>query len=70
MKTVFIVQHKRHKDEDNEDTKFIGVYSSNQNAVDAVNRLKKQPGFKDHSTGFYIDEYEIDKDHWVEGFGA
>ena len=69
MKTVFIVQHERIKDEDNEDVKIIGVYSSKENAGDAINRLRNQPGFKDHSNGFNIDEYEINKDHWVEGFG-
>ena len=26
------------------------------------------PGFKDHADGFTIDEYEIGKDHWAEGF--
>lgn len=39
----------------------------------------QQPGFSEHpnlidadasdeESGFYIDEYELDKDHWAEGF--
>lgn len=26
------------------------------------------PGFKKSPNGFYIDEYAIDKDHWVDGY--
>jgi len=29
---------------------------------------KKLPGFKDFLDGFCINEYEIDKDYWIEGF--
>ncbi len=33
-------------------------------------RLVKQPWFRDFPDNFSIDEYEIDKDHWQEGFGG
>jgi hypothetical protein len=26
------------------------------------------PGFAENQDGFEIDRYEIDKDHWKEGF--
>ncbi len=29
---------------------------------------KKLPRFKDFLDGFCINEYEIDKDYWIEGF--
>lgn len=67
MTKVYIVQHTR-SDDDCDNIKFIGAYSSNTDAESAVNRLKNIQGFKDYSNGFSIDEYQVDKDHWVEGF--
>ncbi|WP_394834844.1 hypothetical protein LVJ94_50940 [Pendulispora rubella] len=67
MAAVFIVQHAYERD-DSEEIKFIGVYSSRMKAEEAVLRLKEQPGFREYPDGFCIDRYEIDKDHWEEGF--
>lgn len=69
MRTVFILQHERPEtDEVMEDVKFIGAHSSQASAEAAVERLRTQPGFCDYPDDFSIDEYEIDKDHWSEGF--
>jgi len=69
MSTVFILQHERPETHDRmEDVKFIGAYSSRACAQEAVERLRLQPGFRDYPDDFTIDEYEIDKDHWAEGF--
>ena len=80
MKSVFIVQHLRVlPDGQREDIKLIGAYHSLEAAHEAIERLKSQPGFcdfprlldslvDDDEQGFYIDEYELDKDHWPEGF--
>jgi len=68
---IYVLQHSYDYGEDNEheETKFIGVYSSVEQAKGAINRLKEQEGFRSFSTDcFYIDEYQIDKDQWVEGF--
>ena len=51
-----------------EDVKLIGVYSSRGEAERAVERLAIEPGFRDHCEGFDIQSYEVDKDHWTEGF--
>jgi len=67
--TVFVLQHVRRYGDDEENVKFIGVYSSQSAADSAIRRLSIQPGFKDSPDGFAVDEYEIDKDHWCEGFG-
>ncbi len=67
MNTVFIVQHSYQLD-DCEETKFIGAYSSKEEAEKAVERLQKQPGFDKLPDCFCIDEYELNKDHWTEGF--
>jgi hypothetical protein len=69
-KTVFVLQHERIKDADNEDVKFIGVYSTIELGQAAVSRLLQQPGFAEHPHGFHLTPYELDRDHWVEGFGV
>ena len=79
MKTVFVIQHLHVLDGEKEDVKFIGVYRSLESAHAAIERLRGQPGFCEHprvvdpltdddESGFYIGEYELDKDHWPEGF--
>ena len=66
---VFVLQHARPKDDDNEDVKLIGIYSSRQAAEAAIARLRSQPGFADYPDEFSIDPYDLDVDHWTEGFG-
>jgi hypothetical protein len=57
-------------DDGTEDVKFIGVYSSRENAEAAIARLSRAPGFLDAPDGFYIDEYHVDQDQWVEGYST
>jgi len=64
---VYVLQHENPK---TEDVKFIGVYSSRATARAAIRRLSKQPGFSKAIEGFHIDAYEVDKDHWAEGYGT
>ncbi len=55
---------------------LMGVYSSREAALEAVDRLKDKPGFRDHpevnddadDAGFFMSQYELDQDHWTEGF--
>lgn len=79
MKSAFLLEHLHVIAEGNESAKTIGLYASKEDALAAIARLSKQPGFSDHPalidpletdyvSGFYIDEYEIGKDHWAEGF--
>jgi hypothetical protein len=65
---VYVVQHVHAAPNGEEDVKLIGVYASEQAAAAAVTRLTIRPGFCDHPDGFHVSPYEIDKDHWVEGF--
>jgi hypothetical protein len=67
---VFVLQHVHTRDDGTEDVKFIGVYSSRENAQAATIRLGKAPGFSDTPTGFHIDEYQVDKDQWTAGYAA
>ncbi len=67
---VYVLLHARCADDSDEaeDIKIIGVYSSRENAIAAVQRLSAQPGFSDSIEGLSVDEYDIDKDHWRSGF--
>jgi hypothetical protein len=47
---------------------LVGVYSTEECAKAAIQRLKNKPGFADRLEGFEIAEYEVDDDHWEEGF--
>jgi hypothetical protein len=68
MSTVFVVQHEHEVADEVDDAKFIGVYSSRETAEAAVQRLRHAPGFRDTPDCFYISEYRLDQDHWVEGY--
>ncbi len=67
MQHVFVVQHE-YELADHDEVKFIGVYATREDAERAVERIKQQPGFRDFPDGFCIDDYEVGKDHWTEGF--
>jgi hypothetical protein len=67
---VYVLQHVHPLEDGAEDVKFIGVYSSRENAQAAVTRLGQVPGFCDAPAGFHIDEYQVDKDQWVEGYST
>jgi len=67
MNSVFILQHS-YELEDCDEIKFIGLYSTKTEAKNAINRLSNQDGFKYKIDGFEIDEYELNKDNWTEGF--
>lgn len=71
MEAVYIVQHSYEVGEGGEfdETKVIGVFSSEKKAKEIVEEYKKISGFKEYpSECFYIDKYELDKKHWEEGF--
>jgi len=68
MTHVFVVQHVHEAPDGDEDTKFIGVYATEEDARAAVARLSTQPGFREHQDGFHITRYELNRDHWAEGF--
>jgi hypothetical protein len=70
MKKVYVLQHEHVKEDGSEDVKFIGVYSSRENAQAAIARLGQAPGFSEALDGFHIDEYQLDKDQWVEGYST
>jgi hypothetical protein len=70
MTRVYVLQHVHSVDDEAEDVKFIGVYSSRANAQAAIARLVQVPGFSEAPAGFHIDEYQVDKDQWAEGYST
>jgi hypothetical protein len=53
-----------------DETKFIGVYSTNEMAELAITRLKDKDGFKYRPEAFVISECELNQDNWTEGFAT
>ena len=69
MPDVYLPYHqfefRNNKLEDFEErAKLIGVYSDEEEAKRAIERVKGQPGFRDYPEGFLIDCYELNEDHW------
>jgi hypothetical protein len=65
---VFCMWHIRASADEEEDVKFIGVFSTEIEAAQAKQLLLSKPGFADHPDGFQIEKYPIGKVHWEEGF--
>lgn len=55
-------------EEDGDDLKILGVYSTEHRARERIERARSAPGFADEPDCFWIDTYEVDKDQWAEGF--
>ena len=77
MTTVYLVQHL-HVVEGAEDVKLVGIYGSEDEARQAIDRLRQQPGFRDFPdavdpsesevSGFQVCPYVIGIDYWPDGF--
>jgi hypothetical protein len=65
---VFVLQHVHTFDDGEEDVKMMGVYSSQEQAEAAIERLSKKPGFSDVPEGFVVDRYVVNQDCWTEGY--
>jgi hypothetical protein len=66
--TVYLLWHTHEMPDGDEESKLIGVYSSEARAMEAQRRVLSQPGFRDAPEGFEIARYQVDTDHWVEGY--
>jgi len=65
---VFLAWHTR-SDPVADDSKLLGVYSSEGAAYAAIDRVRDKPGFRNYPDGFEVSECEVDRDNWTEGFG-
>ncbi len=67
---VYLLWHTHPKPDGEEDEKLLGVYSSRERASARVEEAKRLPGFVDAPDGFLVDEYEVDADHWTDGYAT
>ena len=67
-KVVYLLQHSYEIETGCDETKILGIFSSQQMAEEAVEVYRQLPGFRDRKEDFYIDKYEVDKRYWVDGY--
>jgi hypothetical protein len=67
---LFVLKYVHEFENGEEDIKLIGLYSSEENARQAIKRLQRKPGFRERPRGFQLDPMELDRDHWVNGFNS
>lgn len=65
---VYKLYHIREKEDGNDDEKLIGIYTTEEKAKAAIQRVIGKPGFRDHPDGFQIFDHLLDRDGWTEGF--
>jgi hypothetical protein len=69
MNRVFILWYHCPDDPDHNNAKLLGVYSSKEIAEERRDKKYRHlPGFCRGVGEFTIDQYELDRDHWNEGF--
>jgi hypothetical protein len=67
MDDVYLLGYVREVD-GADDKLLIGVYRTEADAKAAIERLRCKPGFPTFSEGFQVDPYELNRDHWIDGF--
>ncbi|MFI7430176.1 hypothetical protein ACIBPB_24545 [Micromonospora sp. NPDC049836] len=55
-------------EEDGDDLKLLGVYSSAARAEDRIQRARNLPGFRDEPDCFLVSGHTVDQDQWNDGF--
>lgn len=65
---AFVVFHEYEDENGDEQTKFIGIYTTNETVEATVDSLRKMPGFADYPRGFSIEFHVFDRTGWTEGF--
>ena len=67
MTHVYMLWHI-HDLGDEEDWKFVGVYSSREQVETARERVCRLPGFRETPEMFRVERVRLDEDLWTEGF--
>jgi len=63
VKSVYLLWYVRGDDE-----LLIGVYESDDMASAAKARVRPKPGFAEGVGAFEVAEYQLNQDHWTEGY--
>lgn len=64
----YFLWHSHKTEYGDDEVKGLGVYSTEENAKQAIERLKEQPGFVKYPGGFLIQSPTLDETLWMEGF--
>lgn len=65
---VFLLWHGDDIHDDTPDAKLLGVYSTEDRALDRIARCRDVPGFTENADEFHISRFEVDGDDWPEGY--
>lgn len=68
MTMVYEIKYARDLSDDVADVKFVGVFSTREKANEALEEVKKLPGFAQYPECLLVTEVEVDLDHWTYGF--
>jgi hypothetical protein len=68
MRSVFTLLHEYEPVPGSPDIKGIGVYATRVEAEQAIPRYRHLQGFSQYPDGFRIEEHEVDRDNWANGF--
>ncbi|BFO13910.1 hypothetical protein SHKM778_02980 [Streptomyces sp. KM77-8] len=55
-------------EQDGDDVKLLGVYSTEEKAEERIVRARPLSGFRDEPECFVVDSYVVDEDTWEDGF--
>lgn len=55
-------------EEDGDDVKLLGAYSTESRARERIERARMTPGFSDEPDCFMVERHVVDEDTWTEGF--
>ncbi|MDB4873184.1 MAG: hypothetical protein JWL97_4188 [Gemmatimonadales bacterium] len=55
-------------EQEGDDAKILGIYSSQAKAEERIVRARLLDGFRDEPDCFQITEYKLDHDEWREGY--
>ncbi|MFB9902373.1 hypothetical protein [Allokutzneria oryzae] len=55
-------------EEQGDDLKILGVYSSERRACERIERARGLPGFADEPDCFLTSRFVVDEDLWEDGF--
>jgi hypothetical protein len=70
MQYVYLLYHEVYivEEPEKDEELFVGIYSEEDKALEALRKFKKLKRFELHKEGFGISRIKINKDHWCEGY--
>lgn len=68
MKTIYCLAHSYEHPSGEPEIKTLAYFGSKKEAEDAVRHYVELPGFVRYPDGFFVDEVQLGRLHWEEGF--